>query len=100
MLGGEGNDRLLAGAGDVAEGGAGADAFLLLMFHADTIRIADFSAEEGDTVRMYGARDPNWNVETGDDHAAVVFHNGARVEFYGVSAAEIIDNPDLFGLWA
>ncbi len=86
LLGGTGSDSLLGAAGnDTLTGGAGADSFLFAAGSGqDTI--TDFSAADGDKVRLLGGTASGASVSYSNNSAdTVLTWNGQQVTLIGVS---------------
>jgi len=98
MFGDAGNDVLIAGVGDVAQGGADADTFIFSAFRKGEITISDFDAEEGDVMMIMGGQYFDWKVNDEVNYAEVSFENGFTLNLYGITAAEVMEDPGLFGL--
>lgn len=72
LNGGEGNDRLLLGAGDIGIGGSGNDEFVLsTAINTDPAIIQDYDAQEDVITVSYNAEDgvPNITIASDDDDA-------------------------------
>jgi Ca2+-binding RTX toxin-like protein len=85
LLGGAGNDTLLGAAGnDTLSGGAGADSFLFAAGSGqDTI--TDFSATDGDKVRLLGGTTSGATVTYINNNADTLLSwNGQQVTLTGV----------------
>lgn len=98
MQGGAGNDRFIMTNGDIAKGGADADTFYWRAKDDQTISISDFSVEQGDSLQLWGATSDEFELIENSNYTSVVYEGGATVNFYGLSAEELADDPSLFGL--
>lgn len=86
LNGGDGDDVILAGAGDYADGGNGMDSFLLSQWEegSSETTIMDYNHAEDSLVLLYednGGTDPEVEIRTGTDTpgTGAVYVNGALV---------------------
>lgn len=89
LNGGDGNDRLILGAHDTGNGGAGADIFSVTDFGAKA-QIIDFDPAQDQLVIEYDPAeiaDPVVTVQSGDAGETLIMLNGSLVASIGNGAA-------------
>lgn len=98
LFGDDGNDQLLIGAGDFAVGGTGADQFIFSTTDKGKVIVSDFDATEGDMLVFSKGPGVTCNVIENVNNTEIAFSDGLTLQLFGVTADDVMANPDMFGL--